>query len=250
MKSVDKYLDSQLSESSKPLRFLNWLGRTLVGTSMRLIFRAHYEGLEVFDNIPDGKGVIIAGNHSSYTDPMFIYDAIWPRRVRFMGKGVLFDNHKFLKWVLAWFGVFPTYTDARARTSIKRSISYIRAGDCVGIFPEGTRIKKRDKTGIPINNGVALIAKMADCLIVPVGIEGTLDISPTGSKWLHYPRVTLRFGQPVNWRDWSDLRSHELLDAVSDEVMRRVRCLEKGENPGPTPEREQQVAQDHGEELS
>ncbi len=236
MTQIDEYFDNPLTEFGPFVRGVNVVGRYLVGTSMRIIFRAKYEGREVFDQFPKDQAFVIAGNHSSYTDPMFIFDAIWPKRVRYMAKAQLF-NHFILDKVLAWFGVFPVYNDARGRKAIKRAIKCLKRGESIGIFPEGTRIKTHIKENIEYNDGVALIAKMADVPIIPVGLEGTLDISPTGSKWLRYPKVTIRFGQPVYWRDFSaSFQKKELFEAVTREVMRRVRCLEKGEDPGPTPE--------------
>ncbi len=234
MKDLDTLYDSPVSENSIPQRVLVVLGKYIVGTGVRLIFRARYEGRDVFDRIPDGRPVIIAGNHSSYTDPMFVFDAVWPRRVRFMAKAALFE-HRFLDRILAWFGVFPVHADIRGRKAIKRSIAMLKNGEYVGIFPEGTRVKKRDKTGVKSNDGVALIAKMANALIVPVGLQGPLEISPNGSKLLRFPKVVLRFGEPVDWRDWPDLKKNDLLEAVTSETMRRVYLLAEDKDPGPTP---------------
>ncbi len=231
MKSLDEYYDSPMAEAPWSSKLLVRIGKLLVGNGTRLLFRAKYVNLEVFDRIEDGKAVIVAGNHSSYTDPMFVYDAMWPRRIRFMAKGQLFE-HKFLDRILAIFGVFPVFNDARGRKAIKRSIACLKRGENVGIFPEGTRVKTHDKTGVEYNDGVALIAKMADVLIVPVGIEGTIDISPNGSKFIHFPKVTLRFGEPIDWKDWADkYEKSELFAVVTDEVMKQVRALTDGTYP-------------------
>lgn len=227
MKDLDTLYDSPVSQNSIPQRVLVFLGKYIVGTGVRLIFRARYEGLDVLDKIPQDRPVIIAGNHSSYTDPLFVFDSLWPRRIRFMAKAKLFE-HKLLDYILAWYGVFPVHADIRGRKAIKRSIAMLKNGEYVGIFPEGTRVKKRDKTDVKLNDGVALIAKMADALIVPVGLQGTIDISPNGSKLLRFPKVIIRYGEPVDWRDWSDLKKGELLEAVTAEAMRRVYLLAEG----------------------
>ncbi|MGI6221205.1 MAG: lysophospholipid acyltransferase family protein [Coriobacteriales bacterium] len=221
---LDKYYDGALADQSTFLRGAVVTARYIVGSAIRWTFRARYENLEVFDKLPEGRGVVIAGNHSSYTDPMFVFDGIWPRRVRFMAKGELF-THKILDHLLAWTGVFPVYTDARGRKAIKRSIACLRRGENVGIFPEATRVKYDDPRVIEPSEGVALIAKMADTLIVPVGIKGTIDISPHGSKRLHFPKVVLRFGDPIDWHDYKDLGKNEMLTEVTAETMRRVRQI-------------------------
>ena len=231
MRDKETYYNAPLSESGPALRALVWVGRHLVGTSMRVIFRAKYENLEIFDQLPEGRPVIIAGNHSSYTDPLFVFDSIWPRRVRFMAKAVLFD-HFALGRILAYFGVFPVHQDTRGRKAIKCAVACLKRGEYLGIFPEGTRVKERDKTNVSSSDGVALIAKMADAIIVPVGIEGTLDISPDYSKRLHFSKVTLRYGQPVDWRDFKEFGKSQMLTAVTKETMRRVYALALGEDPG------------------
>ncbi len=235
MRDLAQYYDNAVSDVGTPVKILVWLGKLLVGNGIRIIFRARYLNMEVFDRLPEGKPVIVAGNHSSYTDPMFIFDALWPKRIRFMAKAKLF-TYRIFDRILAMLGVFPVHYDARGRTAIKRSVKCLKRGELVGIFPEGTRVKTHDKTGVPYSDGIALIAKMADALIVPVGIEGAIDISPDGSKRLRFPRVTLRFGEPVYWKDFAGTYAKsELMSAVTDEVMRRVRALTDGIDPGPTP---------------
>ncbi len=235
MKDVNFYYDNSLKDVGILVKLLVWIGCFFVGGILRIIFRARYENLEVFDRFGREQAVIIAGNHASYTDPCFVFHALWPRRVRFMAKGKLFE-HRFLGRLLAFFGVFPVYADARGRQAIKRSVKCLKRGEDVGIFPEGTRVKKRDKSDVPYSDGVALIAKMADVPIVPVGIQGTIDISPDGSKRLHFPKVILRFGEPVYWKDFEPYYERgELMTAISNEVMRRVRALTDGIDPGPTP---------------
>ncbi len=221
---LDRYYDGALAEQSTFLRGAVVVARYLVGGTIHLVFRARYENVEVLDNLPEGRGVVIAGNHSSYTDPMFVFDGIWPRRVRFMAKGELF-THAILDHLLAWTGVFPVFTDARGRKAIKRAIACLRRGEHIGIFPEATRVKYDDPRVIEPSEGVALIAKMADTLIVPVGIKGTVDISPHGSKLLRFPKVVLRFGDPIDWHDYKDLGKNEMLTEVTAETMRRVRDL-------------------------
>ena len=221
---LDRYYDGALAEQSTFLRGAVVVARYLVGGTIHLVFRARYENVEILDSLPEGRGVVIAGNHSSYTDPMFVFDGIWPRRVRFMAKSELF-MHPILDRLLAWTGVFPVFTDARGRKAIKRAIACLRRGEHIGIFPEATRVKYDDPREIEPSEGVALIAKMADTLIVPVGIKGTVDISPHGEKLLRFPKVVLRFGEPIDWKDYKHLDKNEMLTAVTAETMRRVQGL-------------------------
>ena len=246
MKTQEEYFDTPLSEWSLPVRALNKVGEVIVGKSMRIMFRVKVEGLDVMDRLPEGRPVMVAGNHTSYTDPMLVYEVLWPKRIRYMSKQGLIENHRILSWFLAWFGVFPVYHDTRARKSVKRAVTMLKRGEMVGIFPEGRRVLEDDKSNVELQNGVALIAKMADAIIVPVGIDGADRICPHKSHIPHFPKITLRFGEPVDYRDWPELRKNDLFDAVTNETMRRVYCLRDGIEPGPTPESSHEVHSEDG----
>ena len=229
-KSLDYYFDQKLADITLGQKIIFWLALHIGGGGLRVIYRVKFINPEIVQNLPKGEACIVAGNHSSYVDPCLIIRGLYPTRIRFIAKEGLF-KHKVVGRFLAYIGVYPVYKKQGDRSVIKRSVRNLRNGEHIGIFPEGTRVKERDKDKIDSYGGVALIAKMADVKIVPVGIQGAIDISPDGSKRMHFPKITLRFGEPVYWRDYEHLGKREVFTAVTDEVMRRAWALEAGEDP-------------------
>ena len=229
-KSLDYYFDQKLADITLGQKIIYWLALHLGGGTLRILYRVKFINTEIVKNMPKGEACIVAGNHSSYVDPCLVIRGLHPTRIRFIGKESLF-SHKVVGRFLAYIGIYPVYKKQGDRSVIKRSVRNLRNGENIGIFPEGTRVKERDKEKVESYGGVALIAKMADVKIVPVGIQGAIDISPDGSKRMHFPKITLRFGEPVYWRDYEHLGKRDIFEAVTDEVMRRAWALEAGEEP-------------------
>ena len=69
------------------MRWFYLIARSVVWAFFSLAFSIQYEGRE---NIPQGRGgYILAGNHTSYLDPVVLVFPVRPW-VRFLGKAALF----------------------------------------------------------------------------------------------------------------------------------------------------------------
>lgn len=154
-----------------------------VGVLARLLFRIKVVGIE---NIPTNKGFIMASNHTSMTDPVFI--AInFKRQIYFMGKAELF---KFPPFALLFrkLGVFAVHRGKGDKTAINTAESLVKDGKILGIFPEGTRYL----TGAPrkAKSGIAYIAMDTKSDILPVSIyrEGKLRL---------FGKTTVRIGSLI-----------------------------------------------------
>ena len=91
-------------------------------------------------NIND-KPCIICANHSNYIDPFLIAVAFGKDNpIHFMAKIELFRN-KTIADLLAQVGAFGVDRDGTDIGAIRTVMKYIRTGEKVGIFPEGTRVK-------------------------------------------------------------------------------------------------------------
>ena len=113
-------------------------------------YRMHVEGAE---HIPDTGAVIVAPNHKSSFDPPIVGVAIKNRLVHYMAKAELFKNPVF-GWVLRKMGAFPVKRGTVDRMAIKQAVRELKNGHVLGIFPEGTRIKKRRFRSFPFRNGI------------------------------------------------------------------------------------------------
>lgn len=193
-----------------------WLGSVLrlpLRILMPVAFRMRALGVE---NVPEG-GAIVAANHVSYADPVVLWTAS-PRPCRFMAKEELFEKG-FMAWFAPRAGAFPVRRGVADREAIATASATLAAGDLVGMFPEGTRIREGE-TG-EAHGGVAFIAIRTGAPVVPVGISGTDKIRPPGSRFVHLPRITVSFGVPIDPAEFTGGR-RERVDAMTARIMERI----------------------------
>jgi 1-acyl-sn-glycerol-3-phosphate acyltransferase len=124
------------------------------------------EGLE---NLPDEGGVVLAANHLTNFD-VFPLQFGLPRAIFYMGKAELFQ-FAFMHWLLRNLCAFPVYRGERDQWALNHSVRILRAGQVLGIFPEGTRSHGR---GLKVaKTGAARLAIETGCPIVPVALDGS-----------------------------------------------------------------------------
>jgi 1-acyl-sn-glycerol-3-phosphate acyltransferase len=203
-------------------RFFAWL----VHVVFRLLFRYEPSGVENTLQFT-GTGALLAGNHRSYLDPLFMMGALRPRAIRFMGKEEFFELNPLLSRLAAWVGAFPVKRGTADMTAVKRSIRMLRRGELVGIFPEATRIRSPEQEVI-YHEGVALIAAMADAPVIPVRIWNADQICPPGKRFFQRPKITLRFGEALYITDepFASMPKNQRYREFTEEVMRRIYALE------------------------
>ncbi len=148
------------------------------------------------ENIPEKGGCIIASNHRSNLDP-FVLNIISPRPIFFMAKEELFKIPIF-SWFIKKAGAFPVRRNGRDIKAIKRALSLLKEGYCIGIFPEGRRAKPGE-FGKP-QSGVGLLVSKTDVPVIPVKINGTDIVYPVGSKLpkIGKSAIEIKVGNPIN----------------------------------------------------
>jgi 1-acyl-sn-glycerol-3-phosphate acyltransferase len=204
-----------VSRVPKPPRSF-WFAHTVRATVGALLASLFRTGVVGHTNVPAKGGVILAGNHISYADPVLLWCRS-PRPVHFMAKSELWEN-TVLGWGLDLFWAFPVNRGAPDRTALARASDYLKNGEAVGIFPEGTR--NRDGEAQP-QGGAAFLAMRSEVPIVPVGIAGTDLISPKGSRGIRFPKVVISFGRAIDPSAFEGGRK-ERVDAITAEVMLRI----------------------------
>ena len=150
--------------------FLYTITRWILNIVFFKIFHLHVEGRE---NIPVKGVVIVAPNHKSNWDPPLIGVAFSNRVVHYMAKEELFKN-PIAAWILTMFGTFPVKRGSGDGSAVMRAVRELRKGYPVGIFPEGTRIK-REGLG-RFHSGMASIAMIEGTDILPVAVVGSLNM--------------------------------------------------------------------------
>lgn len=184
--------------------------RAIVRFVMLFVFRFEFSGRE---NIPESGGVIIAYNHRSNWDPI-IAGLSSPRQLTFMAKEELFRIPLFA-WLIRKLGAFPIRRGKGDVGAVKASLSILKSGKCMLMFPEGHRIK--DGKIVKAKAGVAVIAQHAQVKIVPACISGEY-------KWLHKIKVT--YGKPITLEEYYDQRlEQKKLQEIADGVLNTIREL-------------------------
>lgn len=187
--------------------------RATAGRLLLAVFRVRFLGTE---NVP-ATGAILSGNHVSYGDPVLLWCGS-PRQAHFMAKRELWDI-RWLGWALDQFWAFPVRRGEADRASIQTATELLKAGELVGIFPEGTR--KHEGMG-EAQQGAAFIALRAGVPIVPIGIVGTDKIKPRGQRFMRFPRVTIAYGKPVTAEEFAEMGRKERVEAMTARVMERI----------------------------
>jgi 1-acyl-sn-glycerol-3-phosphate acyltransferase len=205
-----------MSRASRPVRSFAfaYLVRATVGTVISALFRTQIIGAE---NVPASGGVLLAGNHISYADPTLLWIRS-PRPVHFMAKAELWDS-AWLGWFLDCFWAFPVKRGESDRAALTRASAYLKAGEPVGVFPEGTRNRDGEAEA---QGGAAFLALRNGVPVVPVGIAGTDRISPVGSKGIHFPKVVISFGLPIDPARVPEGGKKERVEALTAEIMRSI----------------------------
>lgn len=171
-----------------------------------LLFRLRYEGLE---NIPPDRGFILASNHRSNFDPMFIAHKL-PMAVHYMAKAELFRN-PILGWILRNVGAFPVARGTGDTSALESARDVIRSGQVLGMFPEGHRSK--DGKPLRARSGVALIAAQTGADVLPCAVvhDGRLRFRT---------QVTVRYGKMIPWAELeADAASPASLRNASKRIM-------------------------------
>ncbi|GAB4274665.1 MAG: lysophospholipid acyltransferase family protein [Coriobacteriia bacterium] len=167
---------------------LAWL---LFNIPLRLAFRLRFVGR---GRLPSRGPVVVSGNHLSYLDPILLALATW-RPIHYMAKVELFEGNRAFAWLLRHVHAFPVRRGTADREALTRAQEILDAGGIVGIFPEGTR--SSDGSLGEVYGGAALVAIRSGATLVPVGIAGTEEVLPRGSRRLRFAPVVMAFGEPV-----------------------------------------------------
>ncbi|QXE38103.1 1-acyl-sn-glycerol-3-phosphate acyltransferase [Streptomyces sp. GMY02] len=192
----------------------------LLGPLLRLLFRPRIEGLE---HIPAHGPAIVAGNHLSFSDH-FLMPAILKRRITFLAKAEYFTGPGLRGRLTAFFfrsaGQIPVDRSGKEAGSaaIREGLAVLGRDELLGIYPEGTR--SHDGRLYKGKVGVAVMAIRAQVPVVPCAMVGTFEIQPPGQVVPSIRRVTIRFGEPLEFSRYAGLENERAaVRAVTDEIM-------------------------------
>lgn len=204
-----------------------WIMKWIVaGPVLRAVFRPWTVGLE---NIPKDGGVILASNHLSFCDSIFL-PLVVDRNVAFLAKSDYF-HIRGLRGALA-----RAFMSATGQLSIDRSggkaseaslrtgLEVLAQGAVLGIYPEGTR--SPDGRLYRGRTGVARMILEGQVPVVPVAMVDTADVMPIGTTVPRVRRVGIVVGRPIDFSRFEGMESDRfILRSVTDQIMYELRAL-------------------------
>jgi 1-acyl-sn-glycerol-3-phosphate acyltransferase len=198
-----------------------WLMKNLViGPILLTAFRPWVRGL---DNVPRTGAVILASNHLSFTDSVFL-PLVLDRRVVFLAKSDYFTGRGIKGWLIKMFfeasGQLPIDRSGgkASEASLNTGLRVLSEGYALGIYPEGTRspdgVMYRGRTG------VARMILESGAQVVPVAMIDTEKVMPIGTKIPKVIRPGVIFGEPLDFSRFRGLESDRfVLRSITDEIM-------------------------------
>ncbi len=193
--------------------FVYWFFRCLFVPFFLIYFRLNRIGRE---HLPKEGPLLLASNHRSFLDP-FVIGTIIRRPVYYMAKRELFEK-RWQAWILNALGAFPVDRGRGDGEAMATARQILERGDCVVVFPEGTRMRHRP-LGDP-RRGVGRLALETGAPVAPIAIIGTDEVR---RGWRIRPRkVRLRVGRPLHYPRLEQC-SPGLAGAVTDRIWACVR---------------------------
>lgn len=138
------------------------------------------------------KGFILAANHVSALDPVFIVTArFWGKKMIIFAKKELFEINGFLRWFFSQVGAVAVRGNKEEVETLAQTVEACKNGRGLFLFPEGTR--EKEGHFLPIKSGLFVVAAQAEVDVIPCYIRYD---TPDGK--LHpFCRVWVVFGEPM-----------------------------------------------------
>jgi len=199
--------------------------RRVLSAVARLVYRPVIVGLE---NVPRTGPLLLASNHLSFVDSVVI-PLVAPRRVVFLAKSDYFTGRgirgAWMRWFFTAVGAVPVErgTTGAAKDALSSAMAILDDGQAFGIYPEGTR--SRDGHLYRGRTGVAWLALTAGCPVVPVGLVGTADIQPVGSRLPRISKIAIRFGEPLDFSYLQGAKPGPARREATDAIMAAIHEL-------------------------
>ena len=188
------------------------------GAIRQLVHRLWDVTVEGAEHVPTSGAAIIAPNHLSFCDSVFV-PACLPRRSWAIGKGEYMDDWK-TKHLFPAMGMIPVDRSGgdAAQVALDTAAQVLDGGHLFMIYPEGTR--SRSGNLHKGRTGAARLAARCNAPIIPVGHAGTLAIQPPDT-FMMKPNLpcAVRFGPPMRAEDFGDPDDPRVLRVFTDAVM-------------------------------
>lgn len=196
---------------------LQWAAHAAMGAPIRRAYRLRVEGASL---VPPSGPAVLASNHDSLLDiPCLVVAS--PRPVWFMAKVELFRG-RLASGLLHAGGGFPVRRGGRDLGAVRAALEVARRGRVLGMYPEGTRAAHL-QAFLP---GAAWVSLATGAPLIPVGVLGTSEAMPRGSRVPRRTSVRVRFGEAIDPGKEDDPRARlERAREVTEELRSAVERL-------------------------
>jgi 1-acyl-sn-glycerol-3-phosphate acyltransferase len=201
-----------------------WIVKNLVlGPILLRVFRPWLKGVE---NVPVSGAAILASNHLSFIDSVFL-PLVLRRPVVFLAKSEYFTGRGFKGWLVRQFflasGQLPIDRSGgkASEDALFTGINVLAEGKLLGIYPEGTR--SPDGRMYRGRTGIARMALESGVPVIPVAMIDTEKVMPIGVKIPKVQRIGVVFGSPLDFSRFAGYENDRfVLRAITDEIMHEL----------------------------
>ncbi|HXD60757.1 MAG TPA: lysophospholipid acyltransferase family protein [Lacisediminihabitans sp.] len=210
--------------------FYWFMKNLIVGPIVRTAFRPWVTG---HSNIPKTGGVIMASNHLSFIDSVFLPLMI-DRQISFLAKSDYYTARGFKGWAIKNFlkaaGMIPIDRSGgkASEASLQTGLGVLARGEVLGIYPEGTR--SPDGKLYRGRTGVARMILEGSVPVVPVAMIDTEKVMPVGRRIPKVRRIGIVIGEPLDFSRFQGMEGDRfILRSITDEIMYELARLSKQE---------------------
>ena len=200
--------------------FYWFMKNLIVGPILRTAFRPWVTGHE---HIPKTGGVILASNHLSFIDSVFL-PLLIDRQVSFLAKSDYYTGTGVKGWITKTFmksaGMLPIDRSGgkASEASLQTGLGVLERGEVLGIYPEGTR--SPDAKLYRGRTGVARMILEGNVPVLPVAMIDTEKVMPIGKRLPKVRRIGMVIGEPLDFSRFHGMEGDRfILRSITDEIM-------------------------------
>ena len=214
--------------------YLYWVTKVVLTPILTVAFRPRVEGVR---RVPRKGPAILACNHVSYLDWLFLPLVVRWRHISFLAKMEYFTGtglkgrwNRFFFTATGQVPVDRSGSDASS-AALRTAARLLREGKLVGIFPEGSR--SRDGRLNRGRTGLARVAAETGVPVIPCATVGVFELAPPGARLPRPKKVGIRFGEPMTFPSTPGRpATPDELRAWTDELMAEIQRLSGQEASG------------------
>lgn len=181
------------------------IARPIVAIIFKILYRPTVIGKE---NIPNTGGVILAGNHTKWLDPIMLI-AINGRQIHFLAKDELF--HGMTKFIVKGMGCIPVNRKIHDKDALSLGYKTLENAEVIGIFPEGT-INRTNDIIMPFKIGAVKMANKTSSKLIPFTITGQYKIFKKS--------IRIEFFEPIIVGDNLTEENEKLMNIISENLIK------------------------------